>query len=101
SAVTLGLRMTGRLEGLLTGNEPRRARLISLIVADRHLTAGECGFGETLDSIRDEMRRFADTEIMPQAQAWHRSNSSIPLGVVSQLAELRVFGLTAPEAVGA
>jgi (2S)-methylsuccinyl-CoA dehydrogenase len=53
-----------------------------------------------LTSIRSEMRKFADTEVMPQAQQWHRTNSYIPLDVLAQMSELGVFGLTIPEEHG-
>jgi (2S)-methylsuccinyl-CoA dehydrogenase len=53
-----------------------------------------------LESIRDEMRKFADSEVVQHAQGWHRTNSYIPLPVVQQMAELGVFGLTIPEDYG-
>ena len=59
-----------------------------------------CGLEETLTTIRDEMRKFADSEVVPQAQAWHRTNSYIPLEVLAQMSELGVFGLTIPEEYG-
>ena len=55
---------------------------------------------ETLQAIRDEMRKFADSEVVPQAQAWHRTNSYIPLEILTQMSELGVFGLTIPEEYG-
>jgi (2S)-methylsuccinyl-CoA dehydrogenase len=100
SAVSLGLRMAGRLEALFSGNEARRAQLISLIANDRQITAGECGVIDTLDSVRDEIRKFADSEIVPWAQTWHKSNALIPLEVITQLAELGVFRITLPETWG-
>src|SRR5262249_61194423 len=63
-------------------------------------TVGDCGLDETLATIRDEMRKFADTEVMPQAQAWHRTNSYIPLDILKQMSELGVFGLTIAEDYG-
>ena len=46
------------------------------------------------------MRRFADAEVVPHAQNWHRSNAYIPLEVIEGLSEMGVFGLTIPEAYG-
>ena len=46
------------------------------------------------------MRRFADAEVIPHAQDWHRTNSYIPLEVIQGLAEMGVFGLTIPEEHG-
>ena len=63
-------------------------------------TVGACGLEETLDSIREEMRRFADAEVIGHAQTWHRTNSYIPLDVIAQMSELGVFGLTIPEEFG-
>jgi (2S)-methylsuccinyl-CoA dehydrogenase len=89
-------------EGLIaTGNTPeRRARLVELMRGAQHATVGACGLDETLDTIRDEMRKFADSEVIPRAQQWHRTNSYIPLETIGQMAELGVFGLTIPEDYG-
>src|SRR5438034_11590573 len=46
------------------------------------------------------MRKFADSEVIPKAQAWHRTNSYIPLDVIAQMSELGVFGLSIPEEDG-
>jgi (2S)-methylsuccinyl-CoA dehydrogenase len=46
------------------------------------------------------MRKFADSEVIGQAQGWHRTNSYIPMEVIGQMAELGVFGLTIPEKFG-
>ena len=74
----------------------RRARLIELMRASHNATVGVCGLDETLESIREEMRKFADTEVIGHAQGWHRTNSYIPLEVIAQMSELGVFGLTIP-----
>jgi len=50
--------------------------------------------------MRAELRRFADAEVIPHAQGWHRTNSYIPLEVIRHLAEMGVFGLTIPEEHG-
>ena len=88
-------------ELIATGNTAEnRARLIALM-ADRHgATVGDCGLDDILNSMREEMRRFADTEVISNAQQWHRSNSYIPLEVIGKMAELGVFGLTIPEEFG-
>jgi (2S)-methylsuccinyl-CoA dehydrogenase len=46
------------------------------------------------------MRKFADSEVVSQAQGWHRTNSYIPIETIKQMADLGVFGLTIPEAFG-
>ncbi len=78
----------------------RRARLVELIRASHHATVGVCGLDETLESIREEMRKFADSEVIDHAQGWHRTNSYIPLEIIGHMAELGVFGLTIPEEFG-
>ena len=94
-------RMAGPLEGLIaSGTVERRARLVELMLGHHEATVGDCGLEETLATIRDEMRKFADSEVMPRAQDWHRKNHYIPLDVIAQMSELGVFGLTIPEDYG-
>jgi (2S)-methylsuccinyl-CoA dehydrogenase len=78
----------------------RRARVMELMGTSHGATVGACGLDETLESIREEMRRFADNEVIGNAQGWHRTNSYIPLEVIAQMSELGVFGLTIPEDFG-
>ena len=86
---------------VVNGNSAeRRARLIELVRTSHSVTFGQCGLEETLQSIREEMRKFADTEVIGHAQGWHRTNSYIPLDVIKQMSELGVFGLTIPEEFG-
>ncbi len=101
TAAAVAERMAGALEELTaSGNVERRARLVELMRAHHDATIGDCGLEETLTTIRDEMRKFADSEVMPQAQAWHRTNSYIPLDILAQMSELGVFGLTIAEEYG-
>ena len=97
SASSVTARLAGPLEQLANGNVERRARLVELMRTHEDATVGSCALDDTLASIRDEMRKFADSDVMPQAQQWHRTNSYIPAGVISQMSELGVFGLTIPE----
>jgi (2S)-methylsuccinyl-CoA dehydrogenase len=77
-----------------------RARLAAAI-AEAHVgPIGDPGLDETFEAIRAEMRRFADAEVVPHAQNWHRANAYIPLDVIGGLGELGVFGLTIPEEYG-
>ncbi|PKQ04197.1 MAG: acyl-CoA dehydrogenase [Alphaproteobacteria bacterium HGW-Alphaproteobacteria-11] len=78
-----------------------RARLAELIAANAGAaTFGDTGLEETYDAIRDQMRRFADAEVIPHAHEWHLKDDYIPMPVVQQMAELGVFGLTIPEEFG-
>jgi (2S)-methylsuccinyl-CoA dehydrogenase len=101
AAGAVATRLSGPLDGLAgSDNAERRARLVELMLAHHDATVGDCGLEDTLTTIRDEMRKFADSEVAPQAQTWHRTNSYIPLDVIAQMCELGVFGLTIPEEYG-
>ncbi|HEV3373697.1 MAG TPA: acyl-CoA dehydrogenase family protein [Xanthobacteraceae bacterium] len=100
SAAAVERRMAEPLEFFAAGNVERRSRLIELMGSHRDATVGDCGLDETLAAIRDQMRRFADSEVLPHAQDWHRRNSYIPIEIIAQMSELGVFGLTIPEAYG-
>jgi len=101
SAAAVERRMAGPCGEFFTvGNEQRRARLTALMGSHHDATVGDCGLDETLAAIRDQMRKFADSEVVPHAQEWHRANRYIPLEIIAQMSELGVFGLTIPEAYG-
>jgi (2S)-methylsuccinyl-CoA dehydrogenase len=102
SAAQVAARIKGNVEGLIVnGNTAeRRARLVELMRESHNATVGACGLDDTLESIREEMRKFADSEVAGHAQGWHRTNSYIPLEIISHMSELGVFGLTIPESFG-
>jgi (2S)-methylsuccinyl-CoA dehydrogenase len=99
SMAQVSARINPMVESLIaSGNTAeRRARLVALMREQHHATVGIAGLDETLESIREEMRKFADSEVIGHAQGWHRTNSYIPLEIISQMSELGVFGLTIPE----
>ena len=87
---------------IATGNSPAaRARLVALM-RDNHgrATFGASGLDEDLEMIRDQFRRFADEQVVPFAHDWHLKDQLIPMEIITQLAELGVFGLTIPEEFG-
>jgi len=89
-------------ELIATGNTVEiRAKITDLI---RHKSGesvfGATGLDETMEQIRNEMRRFAEDTVVPHAHEWHLKNEYIPLEVISQMSELGVFGLTIPEEYG-
>ena len=90
------------IEALIrAGNTPDNRAALAGQIKDAHEGAiGDPGLDETFEAIRGEMRRFADAEVVPNAQNWHRANAYIPLEVIAGLSELGVFGLTIPEAYG-
>ena len=101
-ARAVAARFSPAVEALIaSGNTAEnRARLVALMGEHHGATVGDCGLDDTLDLMREEMRKFADSEVMPHAQHWHRTNSYIPLDVIAKMAELGVFGLTIPEEFG-
>jgi (2S)-methylsuccinyl-CoA dehydrogenase len=100
--VEVAARMPPSVDALIAaGNTAdNRARLAELMRNHHGATIGDCGLDETLESIRDEMRKFSDSEVVPHAQKWHRTNSYIPLEVIAHMAELGVFSLTIAEDYG-
>lgn len=95
----LAPRLTAFVETLMAAGNTmqRRARLVELLRAQPEAVAGTPGLDDTLEAIRDEMRKFTVGGVIQQAQRWHLSNSYIPLEIIAQMAELGVFGLTIPE----
>jgi (2S)-methylsuccinyl-CoA dehydrogenase len=78
-----------------------RTRLASIIAEQPDVTTfGDTGLDDTLNEMRTQMRRFAEAEVLPHAQAWHLKNAYIPDEVLSKLGKLGVFALTLPEEFG-
>jgi (2S)-methylsuccinyl-CoA dehydrogenase len=102
SANPVAARITPDVEALIaSGNTAdSRARLVALMTEQHGVTIGDSGLDDTLDAIREEMRKFSQSEVEPHAHEWHLTNSYIPLDIIAHMAELGVFGLTIPEAYG-
>ncbi|WP_420334404.1 acyl-CoA dehydrogenase family protein [Roseibium sp.] len=85
-----------------SGNTPAIRTEIAALIRDQagHSTFGDPGLDETMEQIRNEMRKFAEDTVTPHAHEWHLKNEYIPLEVVGQMSELGVFGLTIPEEYG-
>ncbi len=78
-----------------------RAEILKLMCEhDGAATVGDTGLDETLSAVREQMRRFADERIMPDAHHWHLNNDYIPMDIITEMGELGVFGLTIPEEFG-
>jgi (2S)-methylsuccinyl-CoA dehydrogenase len=90
------------VEKLIASGNTRenRATLAASIAEASEGAIGDPGLDDTFEAIRGEMRRFADAEVTPHAQSWHRANAYIPLEVIAGLSAMGVFGLTIPEAYG-
>ena len=81
--------------------ERHKTDLAKLIAEQPAVTTfGDTGLDETLSEMREQMRRFGQTEVLPHAHEWHLRNQYIPLEVLGKLSELGVFGLTIPEQFG-
>ncbi|MCT4657066.1 MAG: acyl-CoA/acyl-ACP dehydrogenase [Cohaesibacter sp.] len=103
SADVIAAAKTEEVQRLMAeGNTPDiRLRLVALMEASEGAGSfGDAGLDETMEAFREEMRRFADTEVSPHAHEWHLKNEYIPLDVVGKMAEMGVFGLTIPEEFG-
>lgn len=78
-----------------------RTRIVELLDAARGRPSLEAsGLDETLEQVRDQFHAFAAEKIAPFAHGWHLNDELIPLPLIGELAELGVFGLTAPEEYG-
>ena len=80
-----------------------RSRAVELIKHAQGAAAanyGDPGLDETFEDIRNEMRRFSEAEVVPNAQEWHLKDEYIPLPLIAKMSELGVFSLTLPEEYG-
>ncbi len=78
-----------------------RMRLVELMQSgDGAATIGDPGLDEELGMVRDQFRRFSDERVAPHAHEWHLKDQLVPMEVLSEMAELGVFGLTIPEEWG-
>ncbi|HHY01905.1 MAG TPA: acyl-CoA/acyl-ACP dehydrogenase [Paracoccus sp.] len=84
------------------GNTAAARRRLAELMQDNHgrATLGATGLDEDLEMIRDQFRRYADERVIPEAHGWHLRDELIPMEIISELAELGVFGLTIPEEFG-
>ena len=93
---------TPAVTALMAGNSAAaRSRLVALM-RDNHgrATFGASGLDDELEMIRDQFRRFADDKVVPHAHEWHLKDELIPMEIITELADLGVFGLTIPEEFG-
>ncbi len=94
--------LTPAVRALIEGTIPAtRARVVELIQGAQGAAAfGDPGLDETLEAMREEMRRFSDAEVVPHAQEWHLKDEYVPLPLIADMASLGVFSLTLPEEFG-
>ncbi|OSP55101.1 acyl-CoA dehydrogenase family protein [Pseudoruegeria sp. SK021] len=85
-----------------TGNsQAARTRLVALMQdQSANTTVGATGLDDELEMIRDQFRRFAVDKVIPDAHDWHLKDALIPMSIITDLADMGVFGLTIPEEFG-
>ena len=78
-----------------------RSRLVELMQEQAaNVTVGASGLDDELEMIREQFRRFAVEKVEPFAHDWHLKDELIPMEIITELAEMGVFGLTIPEEYG-
>ena len=78
-----------------------RTRLATLMLEQSaNITFGASGLEDELEMIREQFRRFAVEKVEPHAHDWHLKDELIPMQIITDLAEMGVFGLTIPEEYG-
>ncbi len=94
--------LTPIIEQLRPGaSQAVKSRVVALLEAARGRPSLEAsGLDETLEHVRDQFHAFTEEKIVPYAHGWHLRDELIPLPLIEELAQLGVFGLTAPEAYG-
>ena len=87
---------------IANGNtQAARTRLVELMQEQAgNVIFGASGLDEELEMIREQFRRFSVDKVEPHAHEWHLNDELIPMGIIEELAELGVFGLTIPEEFG-
>lgn len=79
-------------------NAQARNELSRFILANPGRSSiGATGLDEDMEEVRSQIRRFTDEKVVPYAQGWHIGNELIPIGLIAELAEMGIFGLTIPE----
>jgi (2S)-methylsuccinyl-CoA dehydrogenase len=90
--------MTLTQQGNTQGARTRLVELMQERAAE--VTVGASGLDDELEMIREQFRRFVVDKVQPHAHEWHLKDELIPMEVITELAEMGVFGLTIPEEYG-
>ena len=88
---------------LIQGGNTQTARTRLVALMQEHaanITVGTSGLEDELEMIREQVRRFAIEKVEPFAHDWHLKDELIPMEIITELAEMGVFGLTIPEEYG-
>ena len=79
-------------EFIALGSAPEARRRLARLAAAGWRPSESLG-DQTLDAVRDQFRRYTTDRIAPFAHGWHLADALIPIEVVSEMAELGVFGV--------
>ena len=84
------------------GNTQTARTMLVDLMQDRSadLTFGATGLDDELEMIRTQFRRYAVEKVEPFAHDWHLADQLIPMGTITDLADMGVFGLTIPQQYG-
>ncbi|MEM7546792.1 MAG: acyl-CoA dehydrogenase family protein [Pseudomonadota bacterium] len=94
---------TPAIDALIAGGNTDAARkaLVDLMIERQGAASyGATGLDEEFEMVREQFRRFADDKVLPHAHEWHLKDDLIPLEIITEMADLGVFGLTIPEEFG-
>ncbi len=82
-------------------SQAARTRLVALMREhSANIIVGAAGLDDEFEMIREQFRRFTIDRVEPHAHDWHLKDELIPMEIISELAEMGVFGLTIPEEFG-
>jgi len=91
----------GAAGDLFIGSASARQKLGDRLAQSDDNVFGDTGIDDpALEMVCEQVRRFAEREVAPYAQEWHRRDTLIPLPVIEELARIGVFGMTIPEEHG-
>ena len=79
---------------------PKEQARLGMLIRDRAPNPLPDLLSDEMSAIKDTLRRFTETSVVPLAQQIHRENLTVPDSLVDQVRELGCFGLSVPSAYG-
>jgi (2S)-methylsuccinyl-CoA dehydrogenase len=89
-----------RIVGCALASDLRKELMGEISARGAAHSRGYDGLDQTLGLIRDQFRRYAEENIVPHAQQWHRDNALVPAAVIADLSGMGAFGVTVAEEYG-
>jgi (2S)-methylsuccinyl-CoA dehydrogenase len=85
----------------LVADQALKTRIATMLAdAEGGATLEATGLEHEFEMIRDQFFRYGREKVLPFAHQWHLDDQLIPLEIITELAEMGVFGLTIPEEFG-